>query len=114
MSKALLSRRHPEKYAVYKRLINSYAWQLLRNKKIASQPLCEDCLANGRVTVAEEVHHRIPVEQGRDYNEMRQLAYNFSNLVSLCKACHRARHAPQVVEKEKNNRFGALFFGDKK
>lgn len=104
-------RRHPEKYAVYKKLINSYTWQLLRNKKIASQPLCEDCLAAGRVTAAEEVHHNTPVERGLDYNDMKRLAYDFGNLVSLCRACHKARHTSQVGDNKNNNGFAEFFFG---
>ena len=113
MKKELLRQRHPERYAVYKQLINNYAWQRLRNKKIQTQPLCEDCLAKGRVMVAEEVHHNTPVEHGRTYAEMRALAYDFSNLVSLCKACHHLRHNPQTAENKQDNDFTRFFFGKK-
>ena len=109
-----IQQRHPERYEMYKRLINCYAWQLLRRRKIASQPLCEDCLAAGRVTPAEEVHHVIPVERGRTPQEMRSLAYDFGNLVSLCRSCHQARHNPQGVVKQGETVFTKYFFSSKK
>ncbi len=114
MRKKIFQQRHPGRYEHYKRLINCYTWQLLRRKKIASQPLCEDCLAVGRVTVAEEVHHNIPVERGRTLEEMRELAYDFGNLVSLCRACHQARHNPQGVVKQQETAFTKYFFSSKK
>ena len=95
----------------YKRLINSYRWQLLRRKQIIKQPLCEDCLKKGRVTVAEEVHHAIPVESGKDFAEMQRLAYDFSNLVSLCRECHYFRHHPQSAKEQADTSFTARFFG---
>lgn len=111
MKKELILRLHPAKYAEYKRLINSHVWHLLRAKKIASQPLCEDCLRVGRTRLAEEVHHERPVESGRDATEMRMLAYTFENLVSLCRECHHARHHPQGANNQKENAFTKKFFG---
>lgn len=86
--------RQPKKYEVYKKLINCYRWQMLRKKKFLANPLCEDCLKEGRVTPTEEVHHVTPVERGRDEAEMRRLAYDYNNLRSLCRACHARYHAP--------------------
>lgn len=94
MIKGYLSGREPKKYKLYIKLINSYRWQLLRRKKFIANPVCEDCLKQGRVTPTEEVHHIKPVESGRDEAEMTRLAYDFDNLRSLCKTCHRAYHEP--------------------
>lgn len=96
MRKGYLSARQPKKYKLYCKLINSYCWQVLRRKKFLANPLCEDCLAAGRVTPTEEVHHIIPVENGKDEAEMTRLAYDYNNLRSLCRACHAAYHAPKA------------------
>lgn len=90
--------RQPSKYAIYQRLINSYRWQLLRKKKFMANPICEECKEHGRVTPAEEVHHVVPVETGKDEAEMTRLAYDYNNLRSLCKACHARAHAPKEKE----------------
>lgn len=100
MKKSVIFAREPKKKAIYSSLLNSWKWQQLRRKKFLANPICEDCAAKGRVTPTEEVHHNRPVESGRDETEMRQLAYDYSNLVSLCKACHAARHAPPIPDKK--------------
>lgn len=91
--KKKLQYTNTHKYKIYNELINSYAWQTLRHRKFLANPVCEMCAAEGRATPTEEVHHIIPVENGRDEAEMRRLAYDFNNLQSLCKACHAAVHA---------------------
>lgn len=55
-------------------------------------PLCEDCLEEDKVTQAVEVHHIRPILTGKDELEMAELAYNPSNLRSLCKECHNNIH----------------------
>lgn len=103
MRKNYLFGREPKKYEVYKSLINSYEWQKLRRKKFIINPICEDCERKGRITPTEEVHHNVPVESGKDEEEMRRLAYDFNNLVSLCRTCHAERHAPKQVENQKDS-----------
>lgn len=72
-------------------------WRKIRAAYIAQHPLCEDCLAQGKTTPVQEVHHVLPLEHGG--------SHNFANLRSLCKPCHsrqsaldgdRWRQAPQV------------------
>lgn len=99
------------KYKIYNKLINSYAWQKLRHRKFIANPVCELCAAEGRATPTEEVHHIIPVENGRDEAEMRRLAYDFDNLQSLCKACHAAVHAKVAPIPEEVKGFAAEFLG---
>lgn len=114
MNKGKVFAREPKKKAIYSSLLNSWKWQQLRRKKFLANPICEDCAAKGRVTPTEEVHHHRPVESGKDEIEMRQLAYDYNNLVSLCKACHSARHAPPIVDKhdgEATSAFAKKFFG---
>lgn len=52
--------------------------------------LCVDCFKAGRITPAEEVHHITPLTPENIGNPNISLA--LSNLVSLCRLCHRARH----------------------
>lgn len=113
MNRSKFFAREPKKKAIYMSLLNSWKWQQLRRKKFLANPICEDCAAKGRVTPTEEVHHNRPVESGKDETEMRQLAYDYSNLVSLCKACHAARHAPPIADKysaEATSAFAKKFF----
>jgi 5-methylcytosine-specific restriction protein A len=64
-----------------------YQWQKLRLAKLRQDPLCADCLENGRTTGAEEVHHRAKVA------DEPQLRLDMDNLMSLCKPCHSVRTA---------------------
>ena len=60
-------------------------WIKLRAAKVAADPLCEYCLAKEPevVTVAAQVHHRIPF---RGINDPLRL--DWDNLVSTCIPCH--------------------------
>lgn len=59
----------------------------LRQRELAEQPLCEDCLAVGRTTPAVDIHH---VRKVVDAPELR---LDRANRRRLCKACHEARTA---------------------
>lgn len=76
----------------YIKMIQSYKWRCLRQKKIVNNPLCERCEDECRSTLASEVHHVKPVETGLTYHEMHQLMFAYSNLMSVCKPCHVALH----------------------
>lgn len=56
------------------------AWQRIRNRYIAANPLCEQCRKQGRLTSAEEVHHILPLAAGGTHEER--------NLMALCTSCH--------------------------
>ena len=45
--------------------------------------LCQSCLAAGRVTIAAEVDHVVPLHLGGSESD--------GNRQSLCKVCHRAK-----------------------
>jgi 5-methylcytosine-specific restriction protein A len=53
-------------------------WQKIRKMKLNTDPLCEECLRNGRTTVATQVHHK----DGNVRNN------SSDNLESLCIECH--------------------------
>ncbi len=63
------------------------AWRKVRRIKLARDPLCERCAADGRTRVADMVHHRVPVK------EDPSLRLVLENLESLCNSCHAAAHA---------------------
>ena len=65
-------------------------WRSLRLIKIHDNPLCEVCLKQGRVTIADEVHHIIPFFNGVEVLEW--LAYDYDNLLSVCCECHTRIH----------------------
>lgn len=62
------------------------AWKQYRLRRLAQQPLCEDCLdAGGTLTPSREVHHLIKV---RDRPDLRLVD---SNTRCLCSPCHARR-----------------------
>ena len=61
------------------------AWKRIRDRYIQEHPLCELCLRDGRLTPAEEVHHKVPLSEGGTHAR--------DNLVALCKSCHARIHA---------------------
>lgn len=79
--------KHDNQYAEY---YNSTAWNKLRNYYLTQHSLCENCLSQGKVTPAEEVHHKNIIGSRVDGRWERTLDEN--NLMSLCKSCHRKMH----------------------
>lgn len=61
------------------------AWKRIRDRYIQEHPLCELCQRDGRLTPAEEVHHKVPLSEGGTHAR--------DNLVALCKSCHARIHA---------------------
>lgn len=57
-------------------------WRRLRIYVIASEPLCRYCKEQGRVTVAVDIDHIIPLAKRPD------LAFDQNNLQPLCRPCH--------------------------
>ena len=70
-------------------------WKAVRAKYLQLHPYCERCLEEGRIASAVDVHHIIPVETGKTYQEMEYLCYGNagSNLRALCIPCHIKTHA---------------------
>ena len=60
-------------------------WANVREKKLAMNPICEDCLTQGLATPAIDVHHVKKVSENPD------LRLDLDNLRSLCKPCHSVR-----------------------
>jgi 5-methylcytosine-specific restriction protein A len=78
------SERTPDRRAAVK-WYQTEPWPSTRLAKLAQDPLCEPCLAEGRVTAAQQVHHKI------DWRVRPDLAYDLANLESVCIPCHNAK-----------------------
>lgn len=72
------------------------AWKRIRDAYVAAHPLCEECLKQGRVVPVDQVHHIVPLREGG--------INDFSNLVSLCSACHARIHAKRGDRWRNRNR----------
>ena len=75
-------RRSDPRRAQIERWRSSTRWARVRRLKLASDPVCELCRAEGRTTAAEQVHHK----QGA--LERPDLFFVLENLVSVCTTCH--------------------------
>lgn len=69
------------------------AWKKLRLSYMKEHPICEECLKKGKVTPAEDIHHKRSFVQRGQINW--DLAYDDKNLMAVCKECHQEIHAKQ-------------------
>lgn len=75
-----------------KKVYMSERWRRLRAYKFSCNPLCEMCEKEGKVTPAEDIHHIVSFMSTDDVYRRKELAYDFNNLMSLCKKCHQKIH----------------------
>lgn len=64
-----------------KKFYNSKLWKYTRLEQLEREPTCRHCREQGKETIANEVDHVKPIEQGGSPTDSR-------NLQSLCKSCH--------------------------
>lgn len=82
---------------------SSAAWQRCRLNHIKRFPMCQDPLgkhkANNELPPmgGREVHHKIPIEQNPD------LAFDDSNLLTVCRYCHESLEKRATIHLEKPN-----------
>jgi 5-methylcytosine-specific restriction endonuclease McrA len=74
------------------RIYNSKEWKIIRAAKLQRSPLCEVCKSKGLAVSARAVHHIIPIETATSFEEMKQLAFRYTNLMSVCYTCHSEIH----------------------
>ena len=79
--------RVEERQTIYQ----SQRWKALRLAKLSDQPLCEVCLSRDKITPAIDVHHK---DSFLNYEGLLRLqkAYDYDNLLSVCKECHSELH----------------------
>lgn len=70
---------------------NKALWRKMRLSKQMEKPLCEVCEMQGKTVLAEDTHHLISFSK---YNgaERDAIAFDYNNLISLCKQCHNLIH----------------------
>lgn len=93
-----------------KEAYNNKVWRKMRDTYMKEHPICEECLKQGKVTAAEDVHHKkSPFRNGViNYG----LLFDYDNLMSLCKECHGKIHAEQqghISPEEVIKQLDALF-----
>lgn len=81
--------------AMRRKVYNSQRWRDLRMLKFTYNPLCELCQREGRVALADDIHHIRSFNDAASMSEALFLAYDYDNLMSLCKQCHKRLHDEQ-------------------
>lgn len=75
----------------YTKFIKSFAWEKCSESYMTYvNGLCEECRRNGKLTPAEEVHHKIKLTPLNVNNP--EISLNWDNLEALCKECHMKKH----------------------
>ena len=72
---------------------NDTRWRKERDTFLKEHPLCDDCLAKGKITPATSIHHKKSPFSHGEINWT--LLYDWDNLMSLCHECHGERHAKE-------------------
>jgi 5-methylcytosine-specific restriction protein A len=80
------------KAAERKRIYDTVRWRKFRLLKLQTNPCCEVCEKDGRTTPATEVHHKVSFLTGNSPEAQYALAFDFDNLMSLCRRCHSQLH----------------------
>lgn len=82
---------------------SSGAWKKTREIILKRDAyLCADCMKQNKLTPAEEVHH-ITELTPENINDP-SVTLSPSNLVALCRECHRARHGARQRRYKINER----------
>ena len=90
--------RNDDYYDIERRKIyNSKRWRKTRKWKFVCDPLCEMCKKEGRITPAEDIHHVISFMSTDNLEYRERLAYDYDNLMSLCKKCHQKIHNSNFI-----------------
>jgi len=85
-------KENTESEKVRRNVYSSARWLRLRSIKLVNEPLCEKCLEKGIVEPAIDVHHVTSFVNVEDESQRKFLAYDYENLLSLCKKCHQLIH----------------------
>ena len=82
----------------YKYVYHTRKWQEIRLYYLQNHPLCEECLEGERYILAEEVHHKYAISNGKTIAEKQMIGFDVNNIKSLCRECH---HKITVAENKK-------------
>lgn len=99
--KRTTANRSGNHYAEARRKIyQTKRWARLRAAKIMDEPLCEICKKKGIYRPAEDVHHITSFMSTNDPMQRTFLAFDYSNLMAVCKGCHQKIHNSYGTSKE--------------
>lgn len=86
--------RNTEKRKLRMKIYQSEKWKDIKNAHLMQYPICQIC----EKELAEDVHHisTFLVDNSIDIEK----AFDYDNLLSVCKKCHGKIHQPK---KKKNN-----------
>ncbi|MCV6576280.1 MAG: HNH endonuclease [Cohaesibacter sp.] len=91
-------KRHP-----WRNWYKLVGWKRIREQRLANDPLCVMCLAEGRTTAANVVDHVVP------HKGNRELFFSYSNTQSLCETHHnkdkQRMEARGIVQNPIENQF---------
>jgi len=77
---------------------NNTAWRKMRDTYLHEHPICEECLKKGKITPAEDIHHKKSPFKGGEINY--GLLLDYDNLMAVCKKCHQAIHNQKALSAE--------------
>ena len=87
-------KKHGLQKLIQQHVYSTARWRHVRKAYFMEHPLCLKCLAEGRTTATQEIHHVIPLKScNGDLNYLLQLAFDYDNLMSVCCQCHEDIHA---------------------
>ena len=86
-------RKETDMRQLRKKAYNTTEWRKLREVYMREHPICEKCLEKGKITPAEDIHHKISPFRGGEVNY--GLLLDHDNLMAVCKECHAAIHNKQ-------------------
>lgn len=94
-TKKVTTRRMTDKRKERMEIYNTQRWRTMRSNFLLMNPLCEECLKNGKTTPVDDIHHRVSFMSTDDIVTRRALAFDYNNLVALCDSCHAKEHNPR-------------------
>ncbi len=74
------------------RYYNTSQWHKLRDWYIKQHPFCERCMEEGKVKLANQVHHKEEFLHGITDEDKWKLLLDEDNLMSVCNKCHKEIH----------------------
>ena len=84
--------KHRNDNEIHKYVYNTDIWRKLRLERLKNFPLCEICHEKGLLKLATLVHHKIEISEGKNMIQMKTIGFDYSNLQSLCRPCHKEVH----------------------
>jgi len=81
-------------------IYTSARWKRIRQLKFMENPICEVCEGKGIATPAEDIHHIVSFVGIKNEAVKYELAYDYENLLSVCRACHSKLHHGYRWDKE--------------